>query len=147
MDTLRTPAALASLIAANLAPLVGILLLGWSPLSILVLYFVDTIFGLVVVVLLVMMRRRVGLEHVGRTLGVVARVAIAGAIAAGLSYAAWYGVDMVLGDGVVAQLLSLGAGFAVALLVYVGLARALGLRELEALLLLRSRRDDPPEQR
>ena len=99
------------------------------------------------IVLLVMMRRRVGLEHVGRTLGIVARVAIAGAIAAGLSYAAWYGVDSVLGDGFVGQLLSLGAGFAVVGLVYVGLARALGLRELEALLLLRSRRDDPSEQR
>ena len=36
-------------------------------------------------VLLVMMRRRVGLEHVGRTLGVVARVAVAGAVAAGLA--------------------------------------------------------------
>jgi hypothetical protein len=55
VDTLRTPAALASLIAANVAPLVGIVLLGWSPLSILVLYFVDTVFGLVVVVFLVMM--------------------------------------------------------------------------------------------
>ena len=40
-------------------------------------------------VLLVMMRRRLGLEHVGRTVGVVVRVAIAGAVAAGLSYAAW----------------------------------------------------------
>jgi putative peptidoglycan lipid II flippase len=93
------------------------------------------------VVLLVMMRRRVGLEHVGRTLGVLVRVAIAGAIAAGLSYAAWWGVHAALGDGLVGQLLSLGAGFAVAGLVYVGLARALGLKELEALLLLRSRRD------
>ena len=54
MDTIRTPAALASLIAANLAPLIGIVLLGWSPLAILVLYFVDTFLGLGVVVLLVM---------------------------------------------------------------------------------------------
>jgi peptidoglycan biosynthesis protein MviN/MurJ (putative lipid II flippase) len=91
------------------------------------------------VVLLVMMRRRVGLEHVGRTLGVVVRVALAGTVAAGLSYVAWRGVDAVLGDGLVAQLLSLGAGFAVAGFVYVGLARALGVRELEALLLLRAR--------
>jgi putative peptidoglycan lipid II flippase len=99
------------------------------------------------VVLLVMMRRRVGLEHVGRTLGVVVRVAIAGALAAGLAYAAWYGVDTALGDGFGAQLISLGAGFAVAGLVYVGLARALGLRELEALLLLRPRRDEPSNER
>lgn len=54
MDTLRTPAALASLVAANLAPLVGIVVLGWSPLSILVLYFVDTFLGFGVVMLLVM---------------------------------------------------------------------------------------------
>src|SRR5688572_33087962 len=49
-----TSAALASLIAANLAPIAGILLLGWSPLAILVLYFVDTLLGLGVVMLLVM---------------------------------------------------------------------------------------------
>src|SRR6185295_12148094 len=61
------------------------------------------------IVLLVMMRRRLGLEHVGRTVGIVVRVAIAGAIAAGLSYAAWWGVDAALGDGLLAQLLSLGA--------------------------------------
>src|SRR5512134_1250226 len=44
-------------------------------------------------VLLVMMRRRVGLEHVGRTLGVVARVALAAALAAGAAFFAWYGLD------------------------------------------------------
>ena len=94
-------------------------------------------------VLLVMMRRRIGLEHVGRTLRVVVRVAAAGAVAAGLAFATWYGLDEVLGRGLLAQLVSLGAAFAVGGLVYVGLARALGLRELEALLLLRARRDDP----
>ena len=55
MDTLRLPASLASLVAANIAPLVGILLLGWSPLAILVLYFVDTLLSLGVVMLLVML--------------------------------------------------------------------------------------------
>jgi putative peptidoglycan lipid II flippase len=93
--------------------------------------------------LLVMMRRRIGLEHVRRTLGVVARVAVAGAVAAGLAFAAWYGLDRVLGEGLLAQVLSLEAAFAVGGLAYVALARALGLRELEALLLLRARRDDP----
>ena len=98
-------------------------------------------------VLLVMMRRRVGLDHVRRTLGVVARVAVAGGIAAGLAYLAWLGLDDVLGRGLAAQIVSLGAGFAVGGLAYVGLARALGLRELETLLLLRARRDEAPEQR
>ena len=99
------------------------------------------------VVLLVMMRRRIGLEHVGRTLRVVVRVALAGAVAAGLAFATWYGLDELLGRGLGAQVVSLGAAFTVGGLAYVGLARALGLRELEALLLLRARRDDPSEQR
>jgi putative peptidoglycan lipid II flippase len=94
-------------------------------------------------VLLVMMRRRIGLEHVRGTLGVVVRVAVAGAVAAGVAFAVWYGLDRLLGDGPVAQVLSLGAAFAAGGLVYVALARALGLRELEALLLLRARRDEP----
>ena len=97
-------------------------------------------------VLLVMMRRRVGLEHVGRTLGVVARVATAGALSAGFAFVTWYGLDELLGRGLVAQVLSLGAAFAVAGLVYLGLARALGLRELEALLLLRAPRDASDER-
>jgi putative peptidoglycan lipid II flippase len=91
------------------------------------------------VVLLVMMRRRVGLEHVARTLGVVGRIAGAGAVAAGVAYAGWYAVDAVVGEGFVAQLASLGVGLGLGCLAYLGLARALGLRELEALLLLRAR--------
>ena len=98
-------------------------------------------------VLLVMLRRRIGLEHVQRTLAVVLRVFVAAAVSAGLAFAAWYGLDELLGRGFVAQLVSLGAAFGVGGLVYLGLARALGLRELEALLLLRARRDDPSDER
>ncbi len=98
-------------------------------------------------VLLVMMRRRIGLEHVGRTLAVVGRVAAAGAVAAGAAFVVWYGLDELVGRGLAGQLVSLGAALAVGALVYLGLARALGLRELEALLLLRAGRDDPSEQR
>lgn len=49
------PSSLATLVAANLAPVIGILLLGWSPIAILVLYFVDTLLSLGVVLLLVML--------------------------------------------------------------------------------------------
>ena len=107
----------------------------------------STVNVIVSAVLVVMMRRRVGLEQIGRTLGVVARVTLASLVAAGLAYVAWYAVDAVVGEGFVAQAVSLGAAFAVGGLVYVGLARALGLRELEALLLLRARREDSPETR
>ena len=54
MDTLRAPTALASLVAANVTPLAGIVLFGWSPASLLILYYVDTFLGLGAVVLLVM---------------------------------------------------------------------------------------------
>jgi putative peptidoglycan lipid II flippase len=90
-------------------------------------------------VLIVMMHRRVGLEHLGRTFAVVLRVTACSVVAAGLSYGVWYAADAALGEGVFAQLLSLGAGLAVAVLAYLGAARVLGLRELEALLLLRAR--------
>ena len=95
------------------------------------------------VMLLVMMRRRIGLEHVGRTVGVVLRIAAAGVLAAAAGFLAWYGLDEWLGRSVGAQLLSLTAGLVVAGLVYAGAARALGVRELEALLLLRARREEP----
>ncbi len=92
-------------------------------------------------VLLVMMRRRVGLEHVSRTLAVVLRIALASALAAAAAFGTWYGLDHALGRGFLAQVLSLGSAFVVGGLAYLGLARALGLRELEALLLLRARRE------
>jgi hypothetical protein len=80
-------------------------------------------------------------------MAIVLRIALGAAVAAGLAFASWYGLDAALGRSLVAQLVSLGAGFAVGGLAYVGLARALGLRELETLLLLRSRRDDLSDER
>ncbi|CAN5709534.1 murein biosynthesis integral membrane protein MurJ [soil metagenome] len=97
--------------------------------------------------LLVMMRRRVGLEHVGRTLAVVARIVFAGAVGAAGALGVWYGLDEWLGRSTLAQIVSLVAALVVAGLVYAGIARALGIRELEALLLLRARRRDPTERR
>src|SRR3990172_4845387 len=92
--------------------------------------------------LLVMMRRRIGLEHVGRTLVVVLRITAAAAVAAGAALLAWYILDSWLGPGVLAPLVSLGAGLAVAGLVYWGGARALRIRELATLLLFRARREE-----
>jgi predicted membrane protein len=93
------------------------------------------------------MRRRVGLAHLARTFAVVLRVVLASAVAAAAAFGAWYALDDALGRGLVAQLVSLGSAFAVGGLVYIGLGRALGLRELEALLLLRARRDDSSDSR
>ena len=98
-------------------------------------------------VLLVMMRRRIGLAHLSRTFAVVLRVLLAGAVAAVMAFVAWYALDQALGRGFVAQIVSLGTAFAVGGLLYLGLGRSLGLRELEALLLLRARRDDTSDSR
>jgi putative peptidoglycan lipid II flippase len=92
--------------------------------------------------LLTMMRRRVGLEPVGQTAGVVARIALAGGVAAGAAFLLWYGVDDWLGRSVGAQLVAVGSALLTAGVVYAGAARALGIRELEALLLLRARREE-----
>ena len=53
MDTLATPANIASLIARNLVPAVGVLFLGWSAGNLLVLYYLDTILSAAVVMLLI----------------------------------------------------------------------------------------------
>ena len=77
----------------------------------------------------------------------MARVVAAGALAAAAAFATWYGLDSWLGESLVAQVVSLGSGFAAGAGVYLGSARALGLRELEALLLLRAKRSEPSNQR
>jgi uncharacterized protein DUF6498 len=53
MDTTATPPVIASLVARNLVPAMGVLFLGWSAGNLLVLYFVDTVLAFAVVVLLI----------------------------------------------------------------------------------------------
>jgi putative peptidoglycan lipid II flippase len=92
--------------------------------------------------LLVMMRRHLGLEHVGRTIAVVLRVLAASLVAAGAAYLVWYALDAWLGRALWAEVVSVGGALVAAGLAYLAAARALGLRELEALLLLRARREE-----
>lgn len=54
MDQPRSLEALASLVAVNVTPLVGIVVLGWSPAAVLISYYVDTLLGFGALVLLVM---------------------------------------------------------------------------------------------
>ena len=65
MDTLATPANIASLIARNLVPAVGVLFLGWSAGNLLVLYYLDTILSAAVVMLLIA-RHITGLGKAGQ---------------------------------------------------------------------------------
>jgi hypothetical protein len=50
----RSVEALASLVAVNITPLVGIVVLGWSPAAVLISYYVDTLLAFGAIVLLVM---------------------------------------------------------------------------------------------
>jgi putative peptidoglycan lipid II flippase len=95
--------------------------------------------------LFVMMRRRLGLEHASRTIGIVLRILGAAALAAAAGLLTWWGLDAWLDRSFSGQLASLGAGLTVAALSYAGAARVLRVGELDTLLLLRARRQDPPE--
>jgi putative peptidoglycan lipid II flippase len=97
--------------------------------------------------LLVMMQRRVGLHHLAATGAAVMRVTTAAVLCAAASLFVWVMLDDWLGRGLVAQIVSLAAALAVAAFVYVGSARVLGVGELDALLLLRARRLEDPDER
>jgi putative peptidoglycan lipid II flippase len=87
-------------------------------------------------VLLAVLRRRLGRID-GREIAVsVGRIVIASAIATGVAYLVWRGLDGALGRSVGAQIASLGLALAAAVGVYLLSARLLRVRELEALLSL-----------
>jgi putative peptidoglycan lipid II flippase len=92
--------------------------------------------------LLVLMRRSVGFYALGRTFSELGRIVIAAIVAAGLAWGTWWLADTWLGQSLLGQVVSLGAAFAVAAVVYLGLARAFGVPQLRALLTLRAPRDD-----
>jgi len=97
--------------------------------------------------LLVLMRRRIGFERMLATAGAVLRIVGAASLGAALALGVWYGLEQLLGEGIGAQIVSLGAALAVAAVTYLGVARALRVRELQALLLLRARRADDTDER
>jgi putative peptidoglycan lipid II flippase len=89
--------------------------------------------------LLVLLRRRLGLLDFARTLDAVVRVAIASAVVAGVSYGCWRGLDEALGRAFWGQLIAVGTALAAATTIYLGVCRALGVREIDTLLALRTR--------
>jgi putative peptidoglycan lipid II flippase len=95
-------------------------------------------------VLLTLLQRRVGRLNVGSTLPALGRVAIAAALAAALSWAVWLGLDDLFGRSIEGQLASLLPALAVAVGVYLGACRLLGVKELESMLRLRGA-GPPPE--
>ena len=98
-------------------------------------------------VLLVMMRRRLGLEHVARTLGVVARIALAGCSRRGWHFSRGTGSRPGSARPFSPRSCRSGRRSSRVASSTSARARALGLRELEALLLLRAQRSEPSDQR
>jgi putative peptidoglycan lipid II flippase len=91
------------------------------------------------VVLIVLMRRRLGRLGFREIADSLLRIVIASAVLAGVAYGSWYGLDRGLGRSFVGQLVSVGGALAVGVAVYLLSCRALKVRELGALLALLSR--------
>jgi putative peptidoglycan lipid II flippase len=92
-----------------------------------------------VAMLLVALRRRIGRVDLTATIRSFLLVAIASAVLAAVSYGSWRVLDDAIGRSFTAQLISLGTAFVVGGIVYVAACKALRVREIEALLSLRSR--------
>jgi putative peptidoglycan lipid II flippase len=90
------------------------------------------------VLLLVVLRRRLGRIEFGETASSAIRVLLASAPLAAISYGVWRVLDEALGRSFGDQLLSLGSALLVGVAVYLISSRLLRVRELEALLTLRS---------
>ena len=90
-----------------------------------------------VALLLVAMRRRPGLAGVRGVVASVLRILLASAVAAGAAYGVWWVLDDLFGRDLWAQIVSVGVGLTAGGGVYLGAARLLGVRELEALKALR----------
>ena len=68
------------------------------------------------------------------------RIAVATVVAVGAAYGVWRGLDTLLGQFVLLQVLTLGAGLGAAIGVYLLAAKAMGIEELEDVLALVRRR-------
>ncbi len=91
------------------------------------------------IALVILLRRRLG-SFGGAAIGVaLSKIFVAAAIVAPVSYGIWRPLDSSLGRSFPAQVVSLGLALAIAAGAYLGACRALRVRELQALLSLRSR--------
>jgi putative peptidoglycan lipid II flippase len=89
--------------------------------------------------LLVLLRRRIGRIEFGRTARTALLVALASALLAAAAFVVWYALDRALGRSFPAQVVSLSFALASGAAVYLIACRALGVREIDALLSLWTR--------
>ena len=91
------------------------------------------------IALVVLLRRRLGRLGGSAMSVALSKIFVAAALVAPVSYAIWRPLDSSLGRSFPAQVVSLGVALAAAAGVYLVACRALRVRELQALLSLRSR--------
>ena len=89
--------------------------------------------------LLVVLRRRIRRVEGGAIAGTTIRVVAASTVVAAVAWTIWHPLDSALGRSFPAQVLSLGTALGAAILVYLVSCRLLRVRELDALLSLRTR--------
>jgi putative peptidoglycan lipid II flippase len=90
-------------------------------------------------VLLLLMRRRLRRIQFGEIADSIGRIVVASAVVAATAYGVWYALDRELGRSIGAQLVSVGVSLLASTGMYLLACRALKVRELGALLALRSR--------
>ncbi|HET7416057.1 MAG TPA: murein biosynthesis integral membrane protein MurJ [Solirubrobacterales bacterium] len=88
----------------------------------------------------VILRRRFDGLELGRLFSTAARITVAAAALAGVSWLVWDVLDELLGRGLLGQIVSLSAGLGAGGLVYVAIARLLRVEELEQMTRLVRRR-------
>ena len=92
-------------------------------------------------VLLVLLRRRLGRLDGSAIASSYVRIAVASAAAAGAAFGIWYGLDETLGRSLGAQIISVGIGVLAGAAAFLACAALLRVRELRMLLSLRRRSD------
>ena len=107
--------------------------LSWIPLSTSIVNIAGT------AVLVVLLKRRLGRLEFRTTSDSFARVIAASAALAGVAFGVWYGLDQAAGRSFGGQLLSVGVALVTGTATYLLACRALRVRELDALLALRTR--------
>jgi putative peptidoglycan lipid II flippase len=85
------------------------------------------------------LRRRLGLLDFRSTSRSFARIVIASAALAGVAFGVWWPIDHALGRSFGAQLLSVGTALVAGTITYLAACKVLRVRELGALLALRTR--------
>ncbi len=89
--------------------------------------------------LLVLLRRRIGRVDGARIAASLTRIIVASAVVALVAYVVWEPLDAALGRSFPAQVVSLGVALLASAAAYALACRALGVREMQALLSLRGR--------